>query len=233
MTEPEVKSSTQGIWTRVYIESDGREVSHLSYAPFVFPLGCRAAVRMAGIGGVGTDAAFRRRGFAHRILSRAMDGIRSAGYSCVGLYTGTDIVAHRLYRRSGLVDIVTHRPAVKLLDPAAFLARRVGRALAKARECTPDIADWHCNLTVDPLNGPLAHLRIQAGSAESAPTSPGRADLVLAASWPVLIHVCTGSMDIRFAERGGLLRWQGDADHWRYLSAAIAAHHPVVDEGSL
>jgi len=233
VTKPEVRSSTRGVWTRVYIESDGREVSHLGYAPFAFPVGRHAAVRMAGIGGVGTDPAFRRRGFAHRILSRAMEDIKSAGYSCVGLYTGSDIVAHRLYRRFGFVDIVTHRPAVKLLDPAAFLMHRLRRALAEARERIPDITDWHCTLSIDLLDGLSVHLRIEAGSVEATGTPLPRSDLTLAAPRAVLLQVWMGGMSIRFAETGGLLRWQGAPEHWRRLSTVIAAQHCMVNEGSL
>lgn len=233
MTEGEVRTTGRGAWKRVYIEASGREASHLSYAPFVFPLGRHAAVRMAGIGGVGTDPSFRRRGFAHRVLAQALHEIRSAGYSCVGLYTGTDIVAHRLYRRLGFVDIVTHQPAVKVLDPAAFFAHRLRRALAEAREQHADIADWHCHLAVDLLDQPSVHLRIEAGSAEAASASPARSDLTLAAPRAVLLRVWMGGMGIRFAETAGLLRWQGSPEHWRRLSTVIAAQHRVVNEGSL
>ena len=232
MSAPEVRTSKRGRWTRVYLEAEDRDVSHLNYGPFVLPLGRHGSARMAGIGGVGTDPEYRRRGLARRVFSRAMEEIRAAGYSCVGLHTGTNIVAHRLYRRFGFVDIVVHEPAVKLLDPAAFLARCVTRGLGRAAERAPEIGDWCCHLTVALPDEPPLRLRIEAGRAEVLTSAPPRADLAVTGSRGALIRVCMGTITPRFAEIGGLLRWQGPPEHWQRLSMAIAAQYPVIDEGT-
>jgi len=233
MTEPEVRTDSRGVWRRVYIEADGREVSHLSYAALVFPVGRQAAVRMAGIGGVGTDPQFRRRGLAHRVFAKAMSEIKAAGYSCAGLYTAADIVAHRLYRRFGFVDIVVHEPAVKLLDPAAFVTQRLTRALSEAASHRPDIADWRCALTIQLADGPDLHLHIEGGGAHVVERPPRQPDLSLATSQSVLIQLCYGTMTLPFAEVARLIRWRGDAAHWQRLSAVTAMSYPLVNEGTL
>ena len=233
MSVPEVRSKSRGEWKRVYIEADGREASYLGYGPFVFPVGRHAAVRMAGVGGVGTRPEFRRRGFAHRVFARAMEEIRQAGYSCAGLYTGTDIVAHRLYRRFGFVDVVVHQPAVKLLDASAFLSLRLTRAISAAAERDQSIADWSCYLTIALPDEPPMSFRIEAAGVHVPDTPPGRSDLTLTTGRSVLLRLCYGVMSPGFAEASGLLRWHGEAEHWRRLSAVLAAQSPVINEGTL
>jgi len=233
MTEPEVRSRGRGERRRVYVEADGREASHLDHGPFVFPVGRDAAVRMAGVGGVGTQPEFRRRGFARRIFARAMEEIRQAGYSCAGLYTSTDVIAHRLYRRFGFVDIVVHRPAVKLLDASAFVSRRLTRAISAAAERDQTIAEWTCCLTIALPDEPPMSFRIEAAGVHVPDMRPGRSDLTLTTCRSVLLRMCYGTMSPGFSEAGGLLRWHGDAEHWRRLSAVIAAQNPVINEGTL
>ncbi len=230
MSEAEVKVVKRGRWTRVFVEADGRDVSHLNYGPVAFGLGARAPLGMAGIGGVGTNPQYRRRGFARQVFARAMEAMAEEGYSCVGLHTGTDIVAHRLYRRFGFVDILVQEPAVKLLDPAAFLARGLTSCLSRAAGKVPEFADWRCDLAVRAVGHPEVNLRIEAGCAEVAP-SAARADLTLTAARDALVRLWMGMLTPQFAEAGGFVRWEGEAEHWRRLKTALGSVHQVVNDG--
>jgi len=233
MPEPEVKLLRRGRWTRALIEADGEDVSHLGYAPYHLAVGPAVSVRLAGIGGVGTRPQFRRRGFAGRVFARAMEEIRRERYSCVGLYTGTDIVAHRLYRRFGFVGLHRPRPATKLLDPAEFVARKLSAVLAAAAERGIPVADWRCSLELRLDEERPFHLQIESGRARALPRRPRKSDLALSSGRGALLQMCYGGMTRRFAEAAGLLRWQGDEQHWQRLSAALDSHHNVVNQGVL
>lgn len=63
--------------TRIHLMLDGRKVSWLSIIPFTLHIGA-ATVRMDGIGGVGTEAEYRKRGYSRRVLEAAVD------YMCQG-----------------------------------------------------------------------------------------------------------------------------------------------------
>ncbi len=108
-------------WRRVALYEGDQDISHLGYAPMPMCMGPVARLRMAGIGGVGTDPAYRRQGLARQVFARSLEEMRTEGYASVGLYTGTQIVAHRLYRQFGFVDILPGQAAAKLLDPAQFV----------------------------------------------------------------------------------------------------------------
>jgi len=65
---------------------------------------CRGAyVPMGGIGGVGTDERFRRRGIARMMMERAVAHTRSLDLPCMGVSTGSENVARRLYSGAGCV----------------------------------------------------------------------------------------------------------------------------------
>ncbi len=230
MSEVEVKIEKHDRWTRVFVEEEGRDVSHLNYGPVAFALGPRAPIGMAGIGGVGTNPQYRRRGLARQVFARAMQAMAEEGYSCVGLHTGTDIVAHRLYRRFGFVDIFVHEPAVKVLDPEAFFARGLTGRLSRAAEGAPEFADWRCDLTLQPVEAQAVHLRIESGAAEATP-SAARADLTVTALRSILIRLWWGMLTPQFAEAGGFIRWEGEAEHWRRLKALLSLGREVVNEG--
>ena len=232
MKEAQIQIRRRGDRTRVYAAVGGKDVSHLSYAPQQFQIGPAARVRMAGIGGVGTEPEFRRRGLAYRVFSRAMEEIRGAGYSCVGLYTGKEIVAHRLYRLFGFVDVRVPQPAMKLLDPAAFAARKLSQALATSAAGEEELANWRCALELCLPPDPLFYLQIEHSHARALDHPPRKLDLSLVTSRSVLMRLLWGSLTPQFAEAGGLLHWRGDPAHWRRLSATLAARHRVIIEGS-
>jgi hypothetical protein len=233
MPEDAVKICTRGHWTRVLIEQDGKDASHLSIVARAFQVGPAAQVRMAGIAGVATHPEYRRRGLAARVLSHAMDHIRQQGYCCAGLYTGTDIVAHRLYRRFGFVDVLVHHYPVKLLDPAALVGRSLGRALRHAAEHDPSSRDWRCVLAVEVPSDPTIHLQIESSEVRALSRRARHCDLTLTTTRAALLQLCFGAVNLQFAEASGLLGWRGGDQHWRTLQAVLSSTRSIVHEGEM
>ncbi|HEV3050743.1 MAG TPA: GNAT family N-acetyltransferase, partial [Longimicrobium sp.] len=97
-------------WTRVVLAHADRALSSLAIIPFTLRVG-RALVRMDGIGGVGTDAEYRHRGFARRVLEAAVDRMRAGDAALSMLYGIPDIYPKFGYATAGP-------------DPLLFLAVR-------------------------------------------------------------------------------------------------------------
>ena len=222
-----IKVRRRGDWTRVYAEEDGRDVSHLSYGTQVLRMGPRGAVRMGGIGGVGTERGFRRRGLARQVLARAMEEMGGEGYSCVGLYTSTKIVAHRLYRRFGLVDAVRSTRAYKVLDPRRFVCDALDEMLkgssgfGKSRLLVRVTLRPHDPVLVR-LDGEGAHL--PTGGA-------GRSDLSISMSTETFFALWEGGIALRYAEEANLLEWRGEESSYRQLAGALAGRGRPLEVG--
>lgn len=221
-TAPErakIKVSSRGRNKRVYAEVGGKDVSHFHILPRRVRVGPAAEVVMAGIGGVGTERQFRRRGLARQVCRRAMEEITRDGYSCAGLFTGTGIVAHRLYRRFGYVDIAVHRHAMKLLNPQAVV-RKAFSLLAESKE----IADWRGRVRVDLHGYPPVYLHFARGEVRASPRRSRQVDLALTLSHTTLRLLSWGGMTLEYAEAANLLHWSGDGETWqRWLRAASSA----------
>jgi GNAT superfamily N-acetyltransferase len=221
----EIKVSTQGRWLRVYAETEGRDVSHLSYAPQPLRLGPTGEISVAGIAGVGTEPEYRQLGLARRVYQRAMEEIRAAGYSSVGLFTGTGNIAHRLYRRFGFVDATIPIVAMKLLDPAAYV-RGALAPLLQHRE----FADWRCTLCVElPSHAPI-FVRIGSAQVELPPTAPAPADLTLTLTSRALIRLFGADVEVALAEASREVQWRGAPEQWETLRRALAARRPPMVE---
>ena len=81
----------------------GEEVGRI-HVPRLSLQWCRGThVPMGGIGGVGTNERFRRRGIARMMMERAVTHARSLEYPCMGVSTGAANVARRLYSGAGCV----------------------------------------------------------------------------------------------------------------------------------
>jgi hypothetical protein len=192
-------------------------------------VGGTATLRMAGVGGVGTEPAYRRAGLAGRVYARTMEEIHADGYSCVGLYTGTQIVAHRLYRRFGFVDVMRARAAAKLLDPVAFAEARFADLVRS--NTPPELASLRSHLRLDlPHSAPI-HLHLNQGEVTRVAAPPQESELTLRLSEATLLQLFRNSLPIGYAEAAGLVRWEGKEEHWRLLAAAFAARHQVIHEG--
>jgi len=222
----ELKVKQSGRWTRVYAEAGGKDVSHLVYFPRRLQMGAKSTVVMASIGGVGTERSFRRRGLARRALACAMERIRDEGYSCAGLYTSTRIVAHRLYRRFGFVDVSRRRMACKVLDPGRFachvLSDMIGRN-AELRRRRPTL-----RLSLHP-HGTI-HVKLEESEVRLLSRAPRRVDLSLQILSATILALWEQDISFPYAEAAGLFEWQGDAAVYRLLADALTARHQPVNE---
>lgn len=218
-----VKVDRGGRWTRVYAESGGRDVSHLVYARFPFQAG-RGVVNMAGVGGVATEPEHRRQGLSGKVFARAMAAIKADGYSCSGLYTATSIVAHRLYRRFGFVDLLQHRPAYKLLDPEAFAIGVLGGRLEQDREL-------NLSMTLELRPHRPLHLRVSAGRVAVPKRKPRRVDLTLHMAGETLIALAREIVSFDEALTSKLVEWEGDEGLFERLAARLRRRESVVYGG--
>ena len=216
---------------RVVAEEQGRDVSHLSFAPMPVRVGQAGELSMAGIAGVATEPEYRRAGLARRVLDRAMEEIGEAGYSCVGLFTGTDIVAHRLYRRFGFVDTFVPTVAVKVLDPGRYVVNRLASLFRG--EGAEELEGWRCTLEVRLTPHDPVWVRIECGEARLLEGRPERVDLSLTVSGVTLGQLFWSITSAEFVEAAKLVEWEGEESHWRRLAAAIEARREVIKEGQM
>jgi len=225
-SEPEIRVKKNGKWRRIYAEQNGQDISHFWYGPQKMQLGDLAAVRVAGIGGVATDRAHRRQGLAQFVFSHGMQIMKEEGYAAVGLYTTRRIVAHRLYRRFGFVDIFQRRRSYKLLDTARFIERLFVRAVTdhpplQRRSVT-------LRLRIDSAN-PI-HVRIEGPAVTLLPKPPRSIDLTLTTSAQVLIALWRRTIRLSYAESTNQLLWNGDRDLYEVLDTALGAGPDPVNE---
>ena len=77
-------------------------------------------VRMAGISGVGTQEAYRRKGVAAAMMEEAVAFATREGYACSGITTAHGSVARRLYSRAGYTTLFKPGCFVKPLSPVTI-----------------------------------------------------------------------------------------------------------------
>ncbi len=129
--EIRVEKEMRGKSCYFWVNYEGKDVSRL----WVHDLKVRfgdAVVRMGGIGGVETDEAYRRRGFARRLLEAANDYMREAGFDIAGLFGISDF-----YERWGYVPAL---PEYRLTVPTENL---------KGMELSHQVADYSNDLHKD------------------------------------------------------------------------------------
>lgn len=223
----QLKVRHSGGWARVYADVDGKDVSHLFYGPQKVQVGEDAAIRLAGIGGVGTDTEHRRKGLAGRVLAHALTQMRRDGYNASALFTSRRIVAHRLYRRHGFVDLSRRMPAHKLLDPPALAARLLS-------DMTRGSAELQCQrLTVSLAIGgeKPAYLRAQGGEVTILSRAPRAVDLALEMSRRTLLRLWLRETRLGSAAAAKLVTWSGDRSLLELLArAADAVSAPANEE---
>ena len=211
---------------RVFVELDGKDVSRVYLAPHELSVGPRGEVSMLGIAGVGTEPEFRSRGLARRVFSRSMEEARRGKYSCLGLFTGSDIVAHRLYRQYGFVDMRRETP-FKLLDPKKFAQSALTHLLARHAETgSSGSRTWTLRLALAP-HSPF-DLRMSETEARVADRAARSPDLTLTAASSTFALLCLGDIAGELAEAANLLTWRGDRAAWRRLLVVLASQRQVV-----
>jgi predicted acetyltransferase len=228
-TKPPDIRVTGSEWRRVALHEDEKDVSHLGYSPMPMRMGPAAQVRMAGLGGVGTDPAYRRRGLARKVFARSLEEMRSEGYASVGLYTGTQIVAHRLYRQFGFVDVLRAQAAAKVLNPAQFVCNTLAELLKG--DLPEEVRTWRANVEVHLLEHRPIFLRISHQEVESRTRRPAHVDLTVSLHAATFTKLVWDYLTIDEAEDARLVEWQGEESHWLTLRALFRAQHEILFEG--
>ncbi len=95
-----IRTDSDSGGTSVNLMVGGRKVSWLSIIPFTLRIGA-ATVRMDGIGGVGTDAHHRRRGYSRRVLEAAVTHMRAGEGALSMLYGISDFYPKFGYATAG------------------------------------------------------------------------------------------------------------------------------------
>src|SRR5437867_873767 len=85
-SEGTITFTGEGRSTRADLMIDGGSISRLWIVPFRIRIGA-AAVRMEGIGGVGTDDEYRNRGYSRRVLEATVERML-AGEAAVSMLYG-------------------------------------------------------------------------------------------------------------------------------------------------
>jgi len=213
-------------WRKVSAEVSGKDVSHLYYGPAKVRVGRHAAVTMACIGGVGTDKQHRRKGLARRVFAQAVAAMQGDAYTVAGLFTSRRLVAHRLYRRFGFVDVSSGRVAYKVLDPAA-LARR---GLSSLVQQSPELGRRRLTLRLCFERSRTVYLKIEGNDVSVLSRAPRRLDLSLTMSPTTFLGLSTSGIGLSQAVGAKLVQWSGDAGAFDTLAKAIAAFQRPVDE---
>jgi len=223
LKKPPVKVVRREGSAHVYAEVDGKDASRVYLIARQIKVGPAGEVRMAGIGGVGTEPAMRGRGIARRVYEQTMREIRRQRYSCTGLFTGTNIVAHRLYRDFGYADIKVFPQIGKLLDPAAFVTKVIA-GLAKHTS----LSDWRGTITVKLREHSPLHLRLESGTVKKLSRAPSTADLSIAVSDMAFAALSWGGTTPEYLLTTRELEWQGSEDAWERVQQALSANRPCI-----
>lgn len=105
------------------LEVDGTLVSHVQ----VVEKRLRTAagfLETAGIANVSTHPSWRGRGYASKLLAKAMEDYKARGYPLTALFTGYASDPQRIYRRLGYVDVCTDRTWAAPIEDAKRVAQK-------------------------------------------------------------------------------------------------------------
>ena len=108
MTEPTMNSRPEltirqepdGSSTRVDLKLDGKSVSRLWLSAHTLHIG-EALVRMDGVGGVGTDEAYRSKGYSRRVLEASVEHMIKGDAALSMLYGIRDFYTKFGYATAG------------------------------------------------------------------------------------------------------------------------------------
>jgi len=210
--------------SRVALEKDGRQVSGLHLGLREFQVGRRTYLSMGAIGGVSTRRGYRGRGLSSAVMGRTVEEMRKRGLATSGLYAGTRIVAHRLYRRFGYVDLFIPHMRTLILDLGAYLRRQARHWLARA-ESTPEGArrvEQLRAVVVFDLSDAQAHtLRLTGGQASVRKGRARRADLILTSGLAALASIFARTVSADELLRTGELQVTGSKSVWRRLQGTV------------
>lgn len=221
--------------SRVAIEKDGQQPSglHLGYRDF--QVGGRTYVSMGTIGGVSTRPGYRGRGLSSAVMGRTVEEMRKRALATSGLYTGTRIVAHRLYRRYGYVDVFIPHMRTLVLDVGAYLRRQVRSWLARA-ERTPEgarrVERLRGAVVVDLSDAQAYTLRLNRGRVSVRKGCARGADLTVRLSLAALVSIFLRTVSTEELLRSIELQVTGSKALWRRLQGTVfpAWETPIEQE---
>lgn len=209
---------------RVAVKVAGQEVSGLGLGRRDFQVGPGTYLSMGTIGGVSTRPEYRSRGLSSAVMARTIEEMKARRLATSGLYTGTRIVAHRLYRRFGFVDIFIPHMRTLILEPRDYLRREARRWLTRAQvtaEGARRVARLRATVVFDLTDsGPLT-LRLRAGEVSVRRGRSRRADLTLTLDQAALVSIFQRTAGTEELRRLGRLQVVGSRALWRRLQETL------------
>src|SRR5579871_394659 len=85
MADTELQVTAREGWFHHELRLNGESVSSLEVIDLVMRIGS-SAVRMGGIGGVGTEGEHRNKGYARRVLENSNTWMEANGFDCATLF---------------------------------------------------------------------------------------------------------------------------------------------------
>jgi len=177
---------------RVAIEKEGRQVSGLGLGYRDFQVGKDTYLSMGSIGGVSTRPGYRGRGLSSAVMERTVEEMRKRGLATSGLYTGTRIVARRLYRRYGFVDLFMPHMRTLIVDAGAFLRRQARHWLARAETTAQGarkVVRLRATVVFDLTDNKAYTLRLNRGKVSVRKGRARGPDLTVALALPALASI--------------------------------------------
>ncbi len=224
MTEKKQKHRFVVTESRVAVEVDGEQVSGLHLGRREFQVGPNTHLSMGTIGGVSTRPGYRGQGLSSAVMKRTVEEMRKRGLATSGLYTGTRIVAHRLYRRFGYADVFIPHMRTLILDVGKYLRRQARQWLTRA-ETTPQgaraVAGLQAAVVFELTDAGAYTLRLRGGKASVRKGRARRPDLVLTLSTAALASVFGRTVSTTELLRAGELGVSGSKALWRQLQGTL------------
>jgi len=220
---------------RVAVEVAGQEVSGLGLGRRDFQVAKRAYVSMGTIGGVGTRPAHRGQGLSSAVMARTIEEMQKRDLATSGLYTGTRIVAHRLYRRFGYVDVFIPHMRTLILDVGAYLRRQVRHWLARAQR-TPEgarrVGRLRATVVLDLTDADPYTLKVDGAKVSVRKGRARRPDLTVTLSQAALASIFQRTVGTGELLRLGELQVTGSKPLWRRLQGTVfpAWETPIESE---
>jgi len=235
--EPATPSWRAPLSDQLQLEAEGGSVRALLAGERVSGLGINmrrlqiargVLVECGGIGGVGTPPAHRGKGYSTKVMAEAMAHQKRLGKRLSGLYTGTRIVAHRLYRRFGFADVTRLRDRVKYLDFTAWVRGLAEGRLAEAVERDEAAASLELTAELDVTGAGTVTLRYGggggggSGSVEVTSGADGSAPLAVRSAVDVFNALAGSTLGAEEALRLGLVEMgRGERDGFCRLASVL------------
>ena len=210
--------------SRVAVEVDGEQVSGLHLGRREFQVGHNTHLSMGTIGGVSTRPGYRGQGLSSAVMKRTVEEMRKRGLATSGLYTGTRIVAHRLYRRFGYADVFIPYMRTLILDLGAYLRRQARQWLARAESTAQGaraVARLRATVVFDLTDAGAYTLRLRGGKVSVRKGRARKPGLVLTLSKAALASIFQRTVSTAELLRTGELGVAGSKVLGRRLQGTV------------